>query len=223
MSSDVARPKGLFFDWDGTLVDSFAFLEQAHNHVLDHFEMPAFPPMGFKTYFGQPREKIYSEIYGDRKEEAKRLFEEFVNENHRALIRPMPGALELLKIVKDIGVPAGIVSNKKGDYVRNEVLALGWQDFFISIVGAGEAGEDKPSAAPLLRGAEIAGISQEISALWMVGDTEMDMACAQNAGCKGIFIGEDEEAYNCISGFKPAKIVKNCHEFSEFLLQSKEN
>ncbi len=216
----VQLPKAVFWDWDGTLVDSFAFLHGAHNHVRGKFGMEAFTLQVFSNYFGQPREKLYTEIYGaERIEEAKGHFEAYVLANHHK-IQPIDGAREALEALKERGVPMGVVTNKKGSLVRKEIDNHGFGDYFISVVGAGEAPADKPSAAPLLMALEQSGLEIEPKDIWYVGDTESDLACAHAAGVPCVFIEDPDIHHGLIAEYQPFMMFNNCRCFADFLLQS---
>ena len=78
----LKKPKAIFFDWDGTLVNSLPFLTKAHNHVKSLMGLPLFgDDRGFQHYLGMPRERVYNDIYGvERTPEAMKLFEAFLHE-----------------------------------------------------------------------------------------------------------------------------------------------
>ena len=113
--------KAVFWDWDGTLVDSFSFLHKTHNHVRGIFGMPEFSVAEFGNYFGKPREKLYRDIYGaENIDEAKGHFERCVIDNHHE-IKPMIGAQKLLEAFTARGIPMAVVTNKKGELVKKEI------------------------------------------------------------------------------------------------------
>lgn len=219
----LSKPAAIFFDWDGTLVDSFSFLEAAHNHVLAAYGRAQFEKGGFRQYFGKPREEIYPAVYGDRAEEARAKFEAFVVENHKALLEPMGDAKMILDVVQKSRISAGVVSNKLSDFVNAEVDYFGWRIFFKSVVGAREAINDKPSADPLLLGLKRAGIESDIADIWYVGDTIIDQKCAANAGSKFVYINYSGEEDNEILQNGPDLTFNGCAEFADFLLQWREN
>ena len=214
------KPKAVFFDWDGTLVDSFAFLYKTHNHVREIFGMGAFTLEEFKGYFGQPRDKLYTEIYGaDRIEEAKGHFEVFVRTHHHE-IQPVPAAEDVLRAFAERGVPMGVVTNKKGALVRKEIENHGWQNYFVSVVGAGEAETDKPSPAPLVKALANSGLDVKMADIWFVGDTESDLACAYAAGAPCVYIEDPIINEALIAKYKPLLIFDDCQGFADFLLQT---
>ncbi len=214
------QPKAVFFDWDGTLVDSFAFLHAAHNHTRAQFGMEPFELEVFEGYFGQPREKLYAEIYGPENiEAAKGHFEAFVYANHADGVKPIDGSADILKTLKQLGIPCGVVTNKKQELVSAEIKNFGWQDHFVSVVGAGEAEADKPSPAPLLLAIERADLNLPANDIWYVGDTDNDLVCSNEAGVKTILIAPQPQTADLLANHKVDLHKNNCSEFAEFLLQ----
>jgi len=213
----LKKPDAVFFDWDGTLVDTFCFLNDAHSCVLMQLGFEPFKNDEFKGYFGQPREKLYRTIYKDKFEEAKALFEIYVMENNHK-INPLEGAEALLVALHGLDIPMGVVSNKKASFIQKECENFGWTDFFLTYVGAGEADEDKPSGAPLVLALERSGISAKDKHIWYVGDTENDLACAKNAGCELVFIKGHDDTKRLMDLYKPCLSVDNCTHLREFLV-----
>jgi len=213
-NSPLSKPLGIFFDWDGTLVDSFAFLTKAHNAVKSEFGLPSFTHDEFLRYFGVPRDQLFLDIYGQHAEAAKDAFEKYYAANHLREMIVMNGALEMLDTIASLDIPMGVVSNKRSDFLHAEVEYLGWNRYFGDVVvGAGDAAADKPNPAPL-----VLGVSKyddmKIEGVWYVGDTMVDLECARAAGCPCILVGpvnniEPDDAY-----------VKNYAEICGFLLQS---
>lgn len=223
MSSGIKKPGAVFFDWDGTLADSFAFLHAAHNHVCKTLGRPSFSLKEFEGYFGQPREKLYRELYAEHMEEARGHFERYVLDNHLSGLKPAEGAGVLLGTLRDMGIPCGVVSNKKRNLIEAEIENFGWGGFFISVVGAGEAEADKPSPAPLHLAVERAALALPMERVWFVGDTDNDLICAEQAGCVTVLV-ERQEIYEKLSVRHRVDIHrKNCEELNGFLLQCSVN
>jgi phosphoglycolate phosphatase len=219
---NITLPEVIFFDWDGTLADSYKFLEGAHNHIRRELGLSPFVGDEFKGYFGHPREKLYAELYGQEIEKAKELFGTYVRENHVKHLKPMPGAADLLEACEGLGIAMGIISNKKAEFLKLEIETFGWQGYFKSVMGAGDAGEDKPSAAPLIKSAGILK-RNSMENIWYMGDTDVDLQCAKNAGCASVFLMHDSLSEKWEKLYKPFLIFKNLPEMTEFLLQCDEN
>jgi phosphoglycolate phosphatase len=71
-----------------------------------------------------------------------------------------------------------------------EVEHLGWSAHFRRVIGAGDAIADKPHPAPVAKALEGSGIPPEKA--WFVGDTALDMKCAQSAGAVPVLLGSGE-------------------------------
>lgn len=216
---NIIKPGAVFFDWDGTLADSFVFLHAAHNHVCQILKRPPISLEEYEVYFGQPREKLYKEIYGDRMDEARVHFERYVLNNHLSGLKPAEGADALLRALYSMGIPCGVVSNKKRSLIEAEIENFGWRDFFISVVGAGEAVADKPSPAPLFLAVERASLAVPMASIWFVGDTDNDLICAKQAGCVAVLV-ERRKIYDNLSALHKIDLHRgNCGDLNEFLLQ----
>ena len=85
--------------------------------------------------------------------------------------------------------PQGVVSNKAGQYLRAEVVHLGWGAHFGAVVGAGDAAADKPDPAPILLALEQLGHPAGRS-VWYLGDTALDMRAARAAGVTAVLVGD---------------------------------
>lgn len=221
MNNNITLPKAIFYDWDGTLADSYKFLEGAHNHVRRNLGLEEFKGDQFKGYFGHPREKLYAELYGHEIEKAKVLFGDYVTKNHMDNLNPMKGAKELLEAGKRLGILMGVISNKKAQFLHQEIKGFGWEGYFGAVVGAGDAPRDKPAADPLLKATGEAGVS--VADSWYVGDTDVDLQCAQNASCASVFMAHDARSDEWAKLYKPLLIFENCSSMAEFLLQCSKN
>lgn len=210
----LSKYKAVIFDWDGTLVDTCGLVLDAHNHVRQFMGHKLWTMDDFLGQASKSAREYYPEIYGDRAEEAQTLLYDFVGENHLTYLKPMDQSREFLDFVKTMNMPMAIVSNKRHDFMVKEVGVMEWHDYFVSLVGAGQAAKDKPSADPLLAAiAEIDGKLKPTDILY-VGDTETDLICAKNAGCPVVFIQSDKPRPDLIEAYKPDH---SFHSLAEFL------
>lgn len=210
------NPKAIFFDWDGTLVDSFAALEESHNRVLKSYGETPSNPGWFFPYFGGEREVLYNAIYGaERAEEARHKFEAIFAANHCDWITLLDGAEEALTFLDELRIPYGVVTNKHPKFVTAEINHFGWADRFVSLVGAREAAKDKPSPDPLFLALERSGLGITPQDILFVGDTASDLSCAKLADAPCVFIGEADSPH--LQGYEPAAIVSGVHELKELL------
>lgn len=209
-------PKAVFFDWDGTLVESFGFLHKAHNHVRHHFGMPLYDADEFRANMKYSSRQIYPLIYGDQADKAMDVLAAYVNDNHLEHLELMEGAAGLLASLHKEGVKMGVVSNKRQAFLTREIAHLGWQDYFSAVVGAGIAARDKPEADPLLLAVTQAGLEPGADILY-IGDTEPDFLCAAAAGCSFAFLYHKAPDNPLIKQYNPPYIAKDCAELAHIL------
>jgi phosphoglycolate phosphatase len=181
-------PHAIIFDWDNTLVDTWPVIHQAM--------VATFSDMGHAPWtLDETKERVrrsmrdaFPELFGDRWEEAGKLYQQHYLSSHLSAIQPLEGAEEVLKTIKLMGLHCVLVSNKKGPTLRKEVANLGWSGYFDNVIGADDAKRDKPHTDPVILAFEKTHIEPSAN-VWFVGDSDVDLECALNTGCTAILYG----------------------------------
>jgi len=181
------------FDWDNTLVDNWVSVQDALNTTLTAMGHPTWTLAEVRARVRASARQTFPRMFGDRAEEAMRIFYARFEAAHSNTLQALPGADHLLETLDRLGVYLGVVSNKHGDFLRREAAQLGWNRHFARLIGAGDAVEDKPSAAPIVLALEGSGIAAG-EAVWYVGDALIDVECARNAGCFAVLVGDGHGA-----------------------------
>ena len=184
----LSLPRAVLFDWDNTLVDSWGTIHEALNQTFPVMGTPLWSLGEVKQRVRQSLRDSFPRLFGDSWEQARALYLANFEALHLDRLAPMPGAAQLIHALHGADIYLGVVSNKTGRLVRREVAALGWEPYFRRVVGAGDATADKPARAPVdlaLEGSSVIAMK----AVWFVGDTDIDMACAINSGCVPVWIG----------------------------------
>ena len=215
---EISKPDAIIFDWDGTLVDTIDTILASYNAVFAEFDMPLWTLEDAKRDIRLSARDIFPVIFGGRAEEAKTIFYQAVEKNHLQHLKQMPAAASLLRHIHAHGIPIGIVSNKKTDFLRAEAFALGWQDYLGSLIGAGTAAKDKPEPDPVRLALSELGIKNPDAEIWFVGDTDVDMICAANSGCRKIFIKHGFGNLDEASEHHPDLVVKDCAGLIDVLI-----
>ena len=184
--------QAILFDFDYTLGDSTIPIVIGYQTGLTAMGWPeptvdqVRPTIGYTLYDG------YAMLTGDtdrgHQEEFFRRFQEAVGERaiaagNETMIRETrfcPGALELLKALKEAEVPAGIVSTKLGSTIRQIFAHHEAEDLLTLVVGGEDVTRPKPDPQGLLGALERLGVKPE-HALFC-GDTVIDAKTAQAAG-----------------------------------------
>jgi phosphoglycolate phosphatase len=208
----LVAPRAIIFDWDNTLIDSWACIHAAVNATLRAMGRSEWTSAEAKTRAARSLRDSFPTLFGDRWTEARDIFYAAFAATHLEHLRPMPGAAGMLEYLNARGLALSVVSNKAGEYLRQEVDHLGWAKFFDRIVGATDTVHDKPATAPvhlalgtrrLVPGADI----------WFVGDAPVDMECALRSGCTPILIRQDPPGDREFDDYPPRHHVPGCDEF----------
>jgi phosphoglycolate phosphatase len=189
-SPGFVRPRAILFDWDNTLVDSWATIHEALNICMAAMGKPVWSLAETKQRVRLSLRESFPVHFGERWEEARQIYLDHFRVIHLERLAPLPGRSELLRSLATEGIFLSVVSNKTGNLLRREAEQIGWSAYFGNVVGAGDAVADKPDAAPVRLALEQSGIEAG-EAVWFVGDTGIDMECAGNSGCVPVLLGDE--------------------------------
>jgi len=209
--------KAIFFDWDGTLVDSLPMLFAAHNHVRGELGYPIWTREEYSQAIVFSSRELYPRLYSDRADEARGILMDYIGANHLREMKVMDGAAELLAHLFDQNVPMGIVSNKTHEFLGIEVRHLGWEKYFGVVNGSGVAPADKPSGVPLIHALGMHPDNPAIENVLYVGDMESDLGCARDAGCPVAFITGAPRSDKLIAHYNPAYVAHDLTELKTAL------
>ena len=206
MKSPFPYPIAILFDWDNTLADTTRICFVAFCKVMEHFGKEPFSYEEFTSIPPYSVRGLFQHVLPGN-DQAEALFYQFLPPHHAT---PIDGAQDLLDCLHGQSIPLALVSNKKGDALRKEVGAFGWDHYFFGVVGSHDTPEDKPSAVPL----EHAVLQKEGLIcgpnIWFVGDSRIDQECAQNAGCTPVLINKQ-----CPRNAFP--LFQSCGDFLRFI------
>lgn len=208
--------KLLVWDWDGTLVDSFETIRQAYNAARTAFGLPAWSLEETHMNVALSGRDVFPKMFGENAEEAAVIFYKTYEDMAAETVIAKPDRADLLARTTAKGIDHVIVSNKRGDILRAECQALGWNTYFKAIVGAGDAETDKPSAAPVVLAYKQAHLVHDSTHL-MIGDTPVDGHTAKAAGIQSILLsGETRDAATLVG---EADYVMEYKKLENFLHQ----
>ena len=122
----VVRPHAILFDWDNTLVDSWGTIHEALNAVMVAMDEPPWSLQATKERVRLSLRESFPLYFGDRWEEARRIYLDVFREIHLERLNPLPGRGELLRGLSQDGIFLGVVSNKTGSLLRREAERIGW-------------------------------------------------------------------------------------------------
>lgn len=179
----------VFFDMDGTLIDSKADLAATVNHTRRDLRLAELPVETVIGFVGRGARYLLDHAIPERTgEDVAAVFRSHYAEHCCESVTLYPGVRETLAELARRGWLLGINTNKPNFATRMILEKFGLDRLFgTAVVAGGDCAEMKPSALPLrdcaarLRGHRLS------SRDWMVGDSWTDLDCAANAGVKSAF------------------------------------
>ena len=180
------KPKAVLFDLDGTLVDTLADLAAATNTALAHIGHAPYPLDDYRHMVGNGARLLIARAVGKDATDplTERVLADFLAiyaDHCLDETRPYDGILPMLDALGD--TPLAVVTNKPEPQARTIVHAL-FGDRFRTVCGGRADRPKKPD--PQGTRDTLAALGLTTEDVWFVGDSDVDMRTAQNAGLIGI-------------------------------------
>src|SRR5437868_6157744 len=144
--------KAALFDFDGTLADSFAAITASTNHVRAGYGLPPLPESEVRRYVGYGLANLMADLVPDAPvDEAVARYRAHHARVMVAETRLMPGVARTIPELARRGYKLGVCSNKRVEFTRELVRALGLHEYFACVLGPDDVGNRaKPDPAMLL-------------------------------------------------------------------------
>lgn len=208
--------KYVFFDMDGTVLDTLQDLTDAVNHVLLQFGYPPISMQQCAANLGNGARVLLTKSAPEGADIDSMLKDYLPYYNAHCLDKTAPyaGIPELMRKLKDKNIRMAIISNKP-DAATRELAAK----FFGSLLdfAVGESAKIKRKPDPAALNAAIGEFGAEREDCVYIGDTEVDIITAENAGidCIAVTWGFRTEPELLDSG--ATVLAKNAEELYELL------
>lgn len=182
----------IIFDMDGTLVDSIEGLATATNKMLESKGYPLHPIEAYKKFVGNGIKMLVTRALPEahRDQETVNLCYAKMLESYKIYYEVGMGLYKgidaLLDEITNRGIKLAINTNKNQEMA--EKVAEGYLNrwHFEEVIGENKRYGIKPSPEAALHIAEVAGLNP--SECIYIGDSEVDLKTAQNAGMKSIVV-----------------------------------
>jgi phosphoglycolate phosphatase len=179
----AGRVCAFVFDLDGTLIDSKQDIVRSVNLMLRDTKREERPIELIASFIGHGAPQLIASVLGpgaseEQRREALEIFLAHYERRKLDATRSYPGVPEGL--VKLAGNPMAVLSNKPTALSVAILKGLGLERFFQAIYGGDSFEKKKPDPGGALAILKQLGATPEKSA--MVGDSDVDVETARNAG-----------------------------------------
>ena len=179
--------RGCIFDLDGTLTNTLESLTYSVNLTLKEMELPSITMDQCRRFVGDGARKLIErtlEACGDRSlsrlDEGMEIYGRIFHDNCTYHVTPYDGVMEMLADLRSMGMRLAVLSNKPHGQAVDVVRQIFGDGVFDFVQGQSEELPRKPDPAGVLYLLDKMGIKKE--ACVYVGDSEVDVQTAQNAG-----------------------------------------
>lgn len=176
--------KGLIFDLDGTILNTLTDLANAGNYTLRKLGYKEYPVESYKRFVGNGIPKLVERILPDGRangkyETALELLKDYYSLHKKDFTTPYDNICELLHELSQKGVRLAVATNKPHE-VAGEIVGLYFGDVFERVEGQRDGRPTKPD--PTVAEEIIEGFGLEKDRVLFIGDSDVDMITAFNAG-----------------------------------------
>ena len=169
--------RGLVFDFDGTLVDSYPLIEEAFAHVMRTHRLDEAARVLFRQSRGLPLPEQMKLVAPQMWEDLVATYRSIdATLGHARVFRGIP---TLVRKLHQAGAPLGVVSCKRRALVEAELEAAGLRAYFDVVFGYEDVTPPKPAPDPLLAAIGQLGLSRTHSIY--VGDSMVDLQTGRAA------------------------------------------
>ena len=209
----------VIFDLDGTLLDTLDDLAAAVNFALKEYGLPLRTREEVRAFVGNGMLKLIERAVGDADVDifgVLTLFKVYYKDNCTKYTKPYDGILSLLKTLKEKGIKTAVVSNK-ADFAVKLLVKDYFGDLLLDAVGENEEAGLRRKPAPDTLLAVMKTLRATAEETVYVGDSEVDILTAKNAGvdCISVDWGFKDRAFLEENGAErilsaPSEMIEFC-------------
>ncbi len=208
--------RGVIFDLDGTLIDSYQAIYLSFQYT---YEKMGLPPLNFeesRKVVGLGLTITFNDLVGpERTPEALRFFRKRYEEVFAQNTYFLPDAREVVIELHGRGIRQAIATNKLGRFSRAIIKHFGMEDLFVAILGDEDVSMNKPDPEMLLSALEKMALSQE--EVVMVGDSLIDIQSAKSAGIRVFSIASGTTKRELLEQAQPTGVLDRLRDLLKYV------
>lgn len=178
--------KGVFFDLDGTLADTVELILLSYRHTMRAHLGEAPPDERWIATMGTPLREQLRDFASSDGEAAAMLetYTSFQRRVHDEMVKPFPGAAEVLSELSERGSRVAVVTSKRGEVARRTLEVCGLWSAVELVVSADHVARGKPDPEAVLRALAALELEACPGKVLFVGDSPYDLRAGRSAGTR---------------------------------------
>ncbi len=215
--------KAIFFDLDGTLVETAPEIADAVNDTLRYFDWPTVYQSEVDRWIGhgtrelliQALAKVNAQTVaevrtGELLREALPIFDRYYQQRCGTRSTLYPHVRDALKHLRECGCRLAVVTNKESRYTDTVLSAHQLTGAFDLVVSGDTFSAKKPDPVGVLHGLRLWNVDKT-DALF-VGDSSIDAATARQAGVAVWLLPYGYNMGEPVTACKPDRVIANFSE-----------
>jgi HAD superfamily hydrolase (TIGR01549 family) len=215
----MSKIQAVIFDLDGTLVDAYQAVAESFNYSLKELGFPLVDFETVKRNVGWGERVLFSRFVPEsRIDDLLNIYRSHHTQALRSGVRFLPGAKEMLLMLRDQGTHLAIASNRPSPFTHLILECLNVKDVFARIVCGDQVKNPKPAADMLIK--ILADLSLLPSQVLYVGDMVVDVQTGQAADVKTVAVLTGSSHEHELKAANPYCVIKGMDELKFILDQA---
>ena len=206
--------RGIIFDFDGTLIDSYEPITESLNQVREVFGKSPLALGEVKGMVGHGLEHLIEAAIGPEKiADGVRIFRERYAVICESRTTILPQVRETLEELDRRTYQMAIATNKPSYFARDILKALDVEHLFVEVLGPNDVERPKPDPEMLEIIMSRLGLGSDETLY--VGDMPLDIEVARNAGVSVYALPTGSASRDDLLARRPDRLL---HKFSDLLV-----
>lgn len=208
---------GVFFDFDGTLADSYDAIAASVNHLRALRGHPPLRVDEVKPHVGRgPEYLLKNTVPGAEVEVDLPRYRQHHPTVMGPLTRLLPGAASSLRALRRAGKNIALCSNKPRLFSDELLVRLEIAEAFALVLGPEDVARPKPAPDLILTALDRLKLKPE--RVLYVGDMVVDIQTARGAGVDVWIVPTGSDSLETIAAGKPDRLLQSLEELVPLLL-----
>ena len=194
--------KGILFDMDGTLLDTLNDISASVNNALKENGLKERTRDEVRSFLGNGAAYLMEKacdlpLDNEKVQRCLKRHISYYSENDAVLTQPFEGVIDCLRELKEKGYLLGVVSNKEDSQVK-DLSEKYFGDLMDLAIGRNDSLKKKPAGDMLEYAINQWNLAKE--EVLYIGDMDIDLKTAENAGVECIIVLWGYADYNKFNG-----------------------